>query len=89
MQDETRNLEEIGSVTGFFTHVSAATIQLDKGSLKVGDTILIQGHTTKLEFTIESLQIDRKPAEEANAGDNIGIKVSERVRKNDKIFKVI
>ncbi|MFH1655520.1 MAG: EF-Tu/IF-2/RF-3 family GTPase [Candidatus Omnitrophota bacterium] len=88
MEEEKKNLEEIGLVTDFFTHVSAASIQLDKGDLKVGDKILIQGHTTNSEQVIESMQVDRKPVEEAKVGDNIGIKVSERVRKKDKVFKV-
>jgi putative protease len=89
MQDETKKLEEVGVVTDFFSHVSAAAIQLNSGSLKVGDKILIQGHTTNLEQVIESMQIERQPVEEAKAGDSIGIKVNERVRKNDKVYKVI
>lgn len=89
MEDETRNLEEIGVITDFFSHVSAAAIQLNNGTLKVGDKILIQGHTSNMEQVVDSLQIDRKPVEEAKAGDNIGIKVSERVRKHDKVFKII
>ncbi|MBM3251770.1 MAG: translation elongation factor-like protein [Candidatus Omnitrophica bacterium] len=89
MEEERKDLEEIGLVTDFFSHVSAAAIQIDRGSLKVGDKILIQGHTTNLEQVVDSMQIEKKSVEEANAGDNIGIKVSERVRKRDKVFKVI
>jgi len=88
MEEEKKNLEEIGIVTDFFTHVSAAAIQLDKGELKVGDKILIQGHTSNLELVIESMQVDRQPVQEAKVGDNIGIKVGDRVRKKDKVFKV-
>lgn len=88
MQDLTKKTEEIGIVTDFFSHVSAAAIQLN-ASLKVGDTILIQGCTTNLEQLVDSMQIERQSVQEANAGDNIGIKVNERVRKHDKVLKVI
>ena len=87
MEEEKRNIEEVGLVTDFFSHVSAAVIQLS-APLKVGDKILIQGHTTNLEQVIESMQIEKQPVQEAKAGDNIRIKVSERVRKNDKVCKV-
>lgn len=88
MQDTTRKVEEIGIVTDFFSHVSVAAIQLT-GSLKVGDTILIQGHTTSVEQVVDSMQIEKQSVQEAKAGDNIGIKVSQRVRKHDKILKAI
>lgn len=89
MEEVMKNLEEIGIITDFFSRVSAASIQLSNGSLKVGDKILIQGHTTNLEQIIESMQIEKQPVSEAKAGDVIGIKVSERVRKHDKVYKVI
>lgn len=89
MQDIAKNIEEIGVVTDFFSHIPAAAIQINNGSLKIGDRILIQGHTTKLEQVLDSMQIDKQAVQEANAGDKIGIKVNERVRKRDKVFKVI
>lgn len=88
MQDVTKKTEEIGIVTDFFSHVSAAAIQLS-ASLKVGDTILIQGKTTDLEQLVDSMQIEKQSVQEAGAGDSIGIKVNERVRRHDKVFKVI
>lgn len=89
MQDTTKKLEEIGLVTDFFTHIPAAAIHLNNGSLKVGETILIQGHTTSVEQVVESMQIEKQAVQEAKAGDNIGIKLNERVRRHDKVFKVI
>jgi len=64
-----------------------AAIELT-GALKTGDTIHIKGHTTDLEMAVESMQIDNAPVEEAKAGDSIGIKVPERVRDGDIIYKV-
>ena len=78
----------VGKVASYFTHVEAAAIELE-GDLKIGDTIHIKGHTTDFEQKIESMQIENEPAEEAKAGDSIGVKVEERVRRNDVVYKVI
>ena len=78
---------EIGQVSDFFAHPVVAGIELS-GKMKVGDTIHIQGHTTDLEITIESMQIDRVDVDEAKSGDSVGIKVPERVRRGDRVYKV-
>ena len=54
----------------------------------MGDKIHIVGHTTDLEFTVTSMQINNANVTEAKAGDSVGIKVSDRVRGGDKIYKV-
>jgi translation elongation factor EF-Tu-like GTPase len=79
--------KEIGEVSTFFSHVSVAAIKL-KDKLKVGDRIKIKGHTTDIEQLVDSMQIDRKEVKEAKKGDEIGIKVNDRVRPNDKVFIV-
>ena len=78
---------EIGHVSDFFARPVAAGITLT-GELKVGDKIHIKGHTTDLEFTVESMQIDNANVPEGKAGDAIGIKVTDRVRAGDHIYKV-
>jgi len=79
--------EEVGKVSDFFAHPVVAGIELT-ATLKVGDTIHIKGHTTDMEFTVGSMQIDNVDVTEAKAGDAIGVKVSERVRRGDIIYKV-
>lgn len=78
---------EIGRVSDFFAHPVVAGIELS-GKIKLGDKIHIKGHTTDLELTINSMQIDRVDVTEAKAGDSIGVKVAERVRRGDKVYKV-
>lgn len=78
---------EIGSVSDFFSHPVVAGIELTAG-VKVGDRIHILGHTTDMELTVDSMQIDNASVTEAKAGDAIGIKVSDRVRRGDKVFKI-
>jgi len=79
--------EEIGTVSDFFAHPVVAGIELT-GTLKVGDRIHIKGHTTDLEMTVNSMQINNVNVNEAKAGDSVGVKVTERVRRGDTIYKV-
>ena len=79
--------EIVGTVSDFFAHPVVAGIELTAG-LSVGDKIRIKGHTTDLEMTVESMQVDNASVTEAKAGDSIGVKVSERVRGGDTVYKV-
>jgi len=78
---------EIGHVSDFFARPVVAGITLT-GILKVGDKIHIKGHTTDLEMTVDSMQIDNANVAEAKSGDAVGVKVSDRVRAGDKVYKV-
>jgi len=79
--------EVIGKVSDFFAKPVVAGIQLT-GTLRLGDKLRIKGHTTDFEFIVESMQINNVDAKEAKAGDSVGIKVSERVRRGDIAYKV-
>ncbi len=79
--------EVIGKVTDFFARPVVAGIELTT-VLKVGDKIRIKGHTTDLEFVVDSMQIDNINVDQAKTGDLVGIKVSDRVRRGDIIYKV-
>lgn len=79
--------KEIGKISGYFSHVGVAAIKLSK-TLKVGNKIHIKGNTTDFEQEIDSIQIDKKDVSEAKKGDHVGIKVSEKVRPNDKVFLI-
>jgi len=79
--------KEIGVISNYFEHVNAAAIKLS-ASLKVGDKIKIKGGETEFEQVVESMQINRKPVKSAKKGDEIGILVKEKVRKDYKVFKV-
>jgi len=79
--------EVIGKVTDFFARPVVAGIELTT-VLKLGDKIHIKGHTTDLELIIDSMQINNVDVEQAKAGDLIGIKVGERVRRGDTVYKV-
>ncbi|MBW1972163.1 MAG: translation elongation factor-like protein, partial [Deltaproteobacteria bacterium] len=57
-------------------------------SIKIGDTLHFKGNTTDFEQLVESMQIDRVDVNEAGIGKDVGIKVHEKVRKKDKVYKV-
>ena len=78
---------EIGQVSDFFAHPVVAGIELI-GKVNTGDRIHIKGHTTDIEVTIESMEIDRIHVDEAKKGQSIGIKVPDRVRRGDKVYKI-
>ena len=81
--------EQVGVVVKFFTKPSVAAIEVTGGSLKPGDSLKYRGHTTDFTEVVGRIEIDNQTVEEAKPGDMVGIKVKERVRENDKVYKVI
>ena len=78
---------EIGKVSDFFARPVVAGIELT-ATLKQGDKIHIKGCTTDMELIVDSMQINNVDVNQAKAGDAIGVKVSERVRRGDIVYKV-
>ncbi|RLJ06854.1 MAG: translation elongation factor-like protein [Candidatus Aenigmatarchaeota archaeon] len=78
----------VGKVTHYFTKLGVAVVELED-TLKQGDRISIEGTTTNFTQTVDSMQIDRQPVQEAGAGQSVGLKVAERVREGDKVFKLL
>ena len=78
----------IGKVSHYFPHVKAGAILIKSGTIAMGDTLHIKGHTTDFKQKVKSLQIDRGPIEKGSKGDEVGILVKSRVRINDEVYKV-
>ena len=81
--------EKIGEVSHYFGKIGVAAVRITSGSLNVGDTIRIRGKSTDLEQTVDSIQIEHDSVESATVGDDIGIKVKEKVRDKDEVFKIV
>jgi putative protease len=81
--------EEVGVVVKFFAKPSVAALKITKGSIKRGDMLKYKGHTTDFTEEVKSMEIDNQPVDEATVGDMIGIKVQERVREKDTVYKVV
>ena len=80
--------EAVGKVSDFFARPVVAGIEMI-GTLKQGDKVHITGHTTDIEMVIDSMQINNVNVTEAKAGDSVGIKVPDRVRRGDTVYKVV
>ncbi len=81
-------LEKVGEVTHYYTRIGVAVIRIT-APLRVGDRIAIKGHTTNFEQTVDSMQIEHEAVEEAKPGDLVGLKVVERVREGDIVYKIV
>ncbi len=81
--------EEIGSVFHYYPKPGVAAISITAGGLRVGDTIMIEGATSSINMVVESMQIEHAQVQEALPGQSIGIKVPERVRPGDKVYKIV
>ena len=80
--------EKIGYISNYFSKISVAAVEITDGTVSVGDTLHYLGHTTDFESTVRSMQIEHNSIAEAKKGDSVGIKVPERVREGDKVYKV-
>ncbi|HPD57272.1 MAG TPA: EF-Tu/IF-2/RF-3 family GTPase [Smithellaceae bacterium] len=81
--------KKIGEVVKFFAKPSVAAVKIQEGELSVGDSIKFVGHTTDFTDVIKSMEVENKSVQKAVAGDFIGVKVSDRVRPGDEVFKII
>jgi translation elongation factor EF-Tu-like GTPase len=80
--------ELVGRITHYFPHVNAGVIELERGELRVGDTVHIRGHTTDFYQRLEHMEVDHRPIELARPGQSVGIQVAQRVREHDQVFRV-
>ena len=77
----------VGKVTHYFTKIGVAVIDLE-APLAVGDTISIEGATSNFQQKVTSMQIEHKEVDGAKKGDSVGMKVKDRVRGGDNVYKV-
>ena len=79
--------KEIGYVSNYYSRISVAAVEVTAGTVSVNEILHIKGHTTDLEIKVDSMQIDNESVTEVKYGDSIGLKVPERVRRKDKVYK--
>jgi len=80
--------KRVGKVTHYYTKIGVAVVELED-TLNVGDSISIEGKTTNLQQTVTSMQIEHENVNTAGAGQSIGLKVNERVREGDIVYKIV
>jgi putative protease len=80
---------EVGKVEKYFAKIGVAAVELSEGALSVGDRVKFRGHTTDFDQMLDSMQIENESVENAPKGSMIGIKVKDRVRPGDTVFKLL
>jgi translation initiation factor IF-2 len=80
--------EQVGIIVKFFAKPSVAALQVTTGTIKKGDMLRYKGHTTDFTEAIASMEIENQAVDEVRAGDLVGVKVKEKVREGDKVYKV-
>ncbi len=78
--------KQIGEVTHYYSHLEVAIVKFNR-KIKIGETVHFKGHTTDFTETIKSIQYDHKDVEEAKSGQEVGIKVGDKVRQGDKVYE--
>jgi len=78
---------KIGDITHYFSDISVAVLEVNR-MVRVGDTIRIAGSSTDFHQEIESMEIDHEDVEKAEPGQAVAVKVKNRVREDDEVFRV-
>ncbi|MBA7536850.1 hypothetical protein ES705_29115 [subsurface metagenome] len=79
----------VGRVADYFAKIDVVAIEVRENGIKIGDSLHFKGHTTDFIQKINSMQIEREDVEKADIGANVGIKANDRVRKHDKVYKIV
>lgn len=78
----------IGRVKHYFDKIKVAVINLEKGkTLKVGDSIRIEGGELNHTQVIDSMQVDHESVKQAKAGDDFAIKLKKKVHDGYRVYK--
>ena len=88
VEEPSANEEAIGVITHYYSHLGVAVAQLNKGSLKTGDTIHVKGNSTDFIQTVTSMEYEHQHIDQAGAGQNIGLKVIDHAREHDIVYRV-
>ncbi|MBW2204520.1 MAG: hypothetical protein JRF52_10610 [Deltaproteobacteria bacterium] len=80
--------EQVAVIVKFFAKPSVAALEVTNGIINKGDLLRYKGHTTDFTEEISSMEIDNESVDDVKAGDLVGVKVKERVREGDKVYKV-
>lgn len=88
VEEPVQQEEAIGIVTHYYSHIGVAVVQLNKGTLRTGDTVHIKGHSTDFAQTVTSLEYEHQHVDQAAAGQAVGIKVIDHAREHDILYLV-
>ncbi len=79
---------KVGVVKNFFVKPSVAAIEVTGEGIQVGDVLWFRGHTTDFKQEVQSMQEEKEDITKAVKGQLVGVRVKERVRVKDLVYKV-
>ena len=88
VEEPSQHEEAIGTVSHYYSHLGVAIVQINKGKLKTGDTIHIKGHSADFTQAVESMEYEHQHIDQAEAGQNIGLRVKDHTREHDIVYLV-
>lgn len=88
VEEPAPNEEAIGTVTHYYSHLGVAVVQINKGTLRSGDTIRLKGHTTDFTQQIESMEYEHQHVDLASPGQSVGLKVIDHTREHDILYRL-
>lgn len=88
VEEPAQNEVAAGVVTHYYSHLGVAVIQVNKGEIKVGDTIHVKGHTTDFTQQVDSMEYEHEHIDRAPAGRSVGLKVKDHAREHDIVYLV-
>jgi len=80
--------ERVGIVTHYYSKISVAVVEVTSDSLSAGETLRFRGSTTDFTQLLESMEIEHEKVPKAEKGSSVGIKVADRVRPGDLVYRV-
>ncbi|MDA8423938.1 MAG: hypothetical protein M0Z89_11450 [Nitrospiraceae bacterium] len=86
VEEPASNEEAIGTVTHYYSHLGVAVVQINKGTLRTGNTIHVKGHVTDFTQAVESMEYEHQHIDQAAAGQSVGLKVKDHAREHDIVF---
>jgi len=88
VEEPSQHEEAIGTVTHYYSHLGVAIVQINNGKLKTGDTVHIKGHSSDFTQPVESMEYEHQHIDQAEAGQNIGLRVKDHTREHDIVYLV-
>ena len=88
VEEPARREEAVGVVTHYYSHLGVAVVQINKGSLSLGNTIHIAGHVTDVSQQVDSMEYEHKNITSASAGQSVGLRVNDHVREHDIVYLI-
>jgi len=86
----TEHKAYLGRGTNYFSKLHVAEFRMETGSLCIGDRIMIIGPTTGvIEKTVNEIRVDLKPVNKTKKGELFSMSIDEKIRKSDKLYKIV